>query len=65
MKPSLLAERVADWHTQLQVDRTHRLVRNVALTGGTSKNGYRYTEQALREAVPLYMSSDPSFSTMQ
>jgi hypothetical protein len=54
MNPSLLAEHVADWHTQLKVDRTQRLVHNVALTGGTSKNGYRYTEQALRDAAPLY-----------
>lgn len=54
MKPSTLIEHVADWHSQLQVDRTNRLVRNVALTGGTSKNGYDYQEQALRDAVALY-----------
>ncbi len=54
MKLSTLVEHVADWHTQLQVDRTNRFVRNVALTGGTSKNGYRYTEQALKNAVSLY-----------
>ncbi len=54
MKPSTLIEHVADWHSQLQVDHTNRLVRNVALTGGTSKNGYEYQEQALRDAVALY-----------
>lgn len=53
-KPSTLIEHVADWHTDLMVDRTNRTVRNVALTGVTSKNGYRYTEQALRAAAVLY-----------
>ncbi len=54
MKLSTLVEHVADWHARSQVDRTNRLVRNIALTGGTSKNGYRYTEQALKDAVSLY-----------
>ncbi|MCA9108513.1 MAG: hypothetical protein KDA52_01080 [Planctomycetaceae bacterium] len=54
MKPSTLTEHVSDWHSQLQVDRENRVVRNVALTGSTSKNGYRYQEQALRDAVALY-----------
>ncbi len=54
MKLSTLVEHVADWHARSQVDRTNRLVRNIALTGGTSKNGYRYTEQALKNAVSLY-----------
>lgn len=54
MKPSTLIEHVADWHSQLQVDRSNRLVQNVALTGATSKNGYHYQEQALRDAVALY-----------
>ncbi|MCA9074676.1 MAG: hypothetical protein KDA93_06565 [Planctomycetaceae bacterium] len=54
MKPAPLVEHVADWHSQLQVDRTKRLVRNVALTGDTSRNGYHYQEQALRDAVALY-----------
>ncbi|MBX3437580.1 MAG: hypothetical protein KF861_08830 [Planctomycetaceae bacterium] len=54
MTPSTLVEHVADWHAELQVDRLNRLVRNVALTGGLSRNGYHYTEQALQDAVPLY-----------
>lgn len=54
MKPSTLVEHVADWHSHLEIDRANRVVRNVALTGGRSRNGYQYTEQALREAAPLY-----------
>lgn len=38
----------------LQVDRDARLVRNVAITGCVSRNGYRYTSEALSAAVPLY-----------
>ncbi len=49
-----LTEHVADWHTRTQIDRDERLVRNVALTGTSSKNGYSYQESALREAVTLY-----------
>jgi hypothetical protein len=49
-----LTEHITDWNSQLQVDRAGRVVRNVALTGGRSKNGYRYSEPALRRAVPLY-----------
>lgn len=54
MKPITLSEHVTDWHAQLHVDRGNRLVRNVALTGTTSKNGYQYQEQALKDAVSLY-----------
>jgi hypothetical protein len=54
MTTSTLIEHVTDWHREVQVDRLNLLVRNVALTGLESKNGYRYTEQALREAVGLY-----------
>jgi len=54
MPHTTLTEHIADWHTDLAVDRTQRMVRNVALTGGVSKNGYRYSEQALREATSLY-----------
>jgi hypothetical protein len=52
--PATLTEHVADWHAGRRVDTTHRMVHNVALTGGVSKNGYRYSEQALRQAVGLY-----------
>ena len=53
-KPRMLTEHVSDWHAGLSVDRTNRTVRNIALTGVVSKNGYRYTERALREAADLY-----------
>ena len=53
-QPNTLIEHVSDWHTGLKIDRTNRTVRNIALTGITSKNGYRYTEQALRAAASLY-----------
>lgn len=50
-----LTEHIRDWCTaDVHVDAEQRLVRNVALTGLQSRNGYRYTEQALREAVPHY-----------
>src|SRR5690606_16444847 len=38
----------------LDIDPTLRLVKDIALAGLTSKNGYRYTESALQAAVPLY-----------
>ncbi|MEZ6056541.1 MAG: hypothetical protein R3C01_07540 [Planctomycetaceae bacterium] len=49
-----LTERLHDWHQDLTVDRTSRLVKNVALTGRDSKNGYRYSEAALQAAVVMY-----------
>ena len=50
-----LTEQIADWRTrEVHVDRQRRLVRNIALTGLSSRNGYRYSEQALRLAAPLY-----------
>lgn len=50
-----LRERIADWRTaELEIDRQQRLVRNIALAGLDSRNGYRYAEPALRQAVPLY-----------
>ncbi|WP_166830545.1 hypothetical protein [Thalassoroseus pseudoceratinae] len=50
-----LAEEIRDWRSDgLIVDRENRYVRNVALAGTVSKNGYRYTEQALQEATCLY-----------
>jgi hypothetical protein len=35
-------------------DREAHLVRNVVLLGPQSKNGYRYSAEAMRQAVPLY-----------
>lgn len=53
--PSItLTERLADWHQGSAIDSAARVVRNVALTGLHSRNGYRYTESALRTAAPLY-----------
>ena len=50
-----LIEQIHDWHqVELEVDQAGMLVKNVALTGCQSKNGYRYTEEALQQAVPLY-----------
>lgn len=47
-------EQVADWRCESQIDRGARVLRNIALTGRESKNGYRYTETALRNAARLY-----------
>jgi len=49
-----LTERCQDWNQNLSVDEDNRLVKNVALTGGESRNGYTYSESALQEAVHLY-----------
>lgn len=54
MHADTLSERLGDWHADLSVDSDARLVQNVALTGRDSRNGYRYTESALRDALPLY-----------
>jgi hypothetical protein len=50
-----LTEQVADWRSeQIHVDFESRLVTNVVLSGGVSRNGYRYAADALREAASLY-----------
>ncbi len=49
-----LTERIGDWREDSRVDREGRVVRNVALAGRHSRNGYSYTDQALQEAVGLY-----------
>ncbi|MFV0445881.1 MAG: hypothetical protein ACK5Q5_20070 [Planctomycetaceae bacterium] len=54
MQATTLSERLADWHSGLSVDSAARLVKNVALTGCDSRNGYRYSASALRIALPLY-----------
>lgn len=51
------AERLVETLTELadlSVDRSSRVVHNLALTGRDSRNGYRYSESALRAALPLY-----------
>lgn len=49
-----LVEQCGDWRAGACVERQERLVRNVALAGRESRNGYMYSESALREAVGLY-----------
>lgn len=39
----------------LEVDRDNRVVRDVAITGSISRNGYRYDLGALERAAPLYV----------
>ncbi len=47
-------EALADCLAEAAVDREQGVVRNVALLGPESKNGYRYTLEAMQQAVPLY-----------
>lgn len=49
-----LTEQVADWRAEVTVDFEKRQVRNIVLSGGVSRNGHRYTEEALRDAVTKY-----------
>jgi hypothetical protein len=49
-----LVEQAVDWRIGAHVERDARLVRNVALAGPASKNGYRYAETALRDGAALY-----------
>ncbi len=50
-----LTEHISDWHSDhVSVDVDQRIVCNVALTGRDSKNGYHYSETALRGAIKLY-----------
>ncbi|WP_437203044.1 hypothetical protein [Planctomicrobium sp. SH664] len=60
MQPITLTEDSQSWNDNLAIDVDSRLVRNVAIAGTTSRNGYTYTETALREAVLLY-SDKPVF----
>ncbi|QDT67060.1 hypothetical protein [Calycomorphotria hydatis] len=55
MQQVTLTEHINDWHDDgVTIDREHLRVRNIALTGSASKNGYEYSEAALREATSLY-----------
>jgi hypothetical protein len=50
-----LHERIEAWRTtESKIDSARRLVTGVVLVGAESKNGYRYSESALRQAVSLY-----------
>ncbi|MEX0714940.1 MAG: hypothetical protein WD066_00055 [Planctomycetaceae bacterium] len=53
--PLRLTEHLRDWSSHgLAIDRDARMIRNIALAGLASKNGYRYAAEALRNAVALY-----------
>ncbi len=52
--PEHLTEHVADWRSAIVVEQATRTIRNVALAGPESKNGYRYSERSLKEAASLY-----------
>lgn len=52
--PEHLTEHVADWRNAIVVEQSTRTIRNVALAGPESKNGYRYSESALKDAASLY-----------
>ncbi|MCB9950903.1 MAG: hypothetical protein H6824_07965 [Planctomycetaceae bacterium] len=54
MPTAQLTERIADWNRQLQVQSEERLVKNVALTGNMSRNGYAYDDQAHFRSRSLY-----------
>jgi len=54
MQPSTLSEHLEHWADELTVDATERIVRNVALAGQLSRNGYCYAESALLAGVTLY-----------
>ncbi|MBT5019477.1 hypothetical protein OAF74_02005 [bacterium] len=49
-----LTERCQNWNENLSVDQSKRMITQVALTGGLSRNGYSYSNDALQNAVPLY-----------
>jgi len=54
MNETQLRECCDDWSRSVTVDTERRCVRDVALTGIHSKNGYRYSESVLQNAIPLY-----------
>ncbi|SFJ68863.1 hypothetical protein [Planctomicrobium piriforme] len=54
MQQLTLRERVDNWAEDFTVDLENRLVKNVALAGQLSRNGYRYADEALAGAAPLY-----------
>ncbi len=54
MAVSRLREQVTDWRVAAEFDQSTRVLKNVALTGMHSKNGYCYSEQALQRAARLY-----------
>jgi hypothetical protein len=49
-----LYEWAEGWLAEATADRQANLVRNVVLLGAESRNGYRYTKEAMQQATPLY-----------
>lgn len=50
-----ITEHVHEWRTdELRIDPQTRLVQNLVLCGAVSRNGHRYTVEALRAAASLY-----------
>jgi hypothetical protein len=50
-----ITEHIADWRgPDLRVDFATRVVTDVVLSGPVSRNGHRYTAEALAAAAPLY-----------
>jgi hypothetical protein len=48
-------EQIEDWRSDdLLIDRENHLIKNIALTGMKSKNGYHYSEKSLKNALSLY-----------
>jgi len=51
-----LVEQVRDWRgSDLAIDSSQRVVKNVVLSGANSRNGHRYTEESLRQGAGLYV----------
>jgi hypothetical protein len=51
---TLHLEHCPDFLAEAQFDPETHIVRNVALLGPASRNGYRYTAEAMQDALPLY-----------
>lgn len=50
-----ITEHIADWRgPDLKVDFAGRVVSDVVLSGPVSRNGHRYSVEALQQAAPLY-----------
>lgn len=50
-----ITEQIADWRGEdFQIQPERQQIANVLLSGGSSRNGHRYSDTALRAATPLY-----------
>jgi hypothetical protein len=52
--PETLCDATDELLHEASTDRAVNIVRNVVLLGPRSRNGYRYTLEAMRQAAPLY-----------